>query len=90
MNELKIYWLDGADVMSRVYKMEHFPSYADMFLICKANDIRADDFMHTYIRKDRLFYVGKFFAGSLTKGHKRGVRFIIRCDKAPTYEELAR
>lgn len=90
MNALKIYWLDGEDIVSREYQLEHFPSYADMFIICKENDIRADDYSHSYIRKDRLFYLGKFYAGSLTKGHKKGVRFTIRCDTAPSLEEMAR
>ena len=84
------YSLDSRNRMrKRKFKLKRFPNYVEMLRICKRARIKASDFKHTFVSDDRLTYIGTFLvSGSPEK--RKGIKFIVRCETAPTYEDLAR
>lgn len=89
------YIQDGPNVIKRVHELNHFPSFDDMAVFCKRDAIFATDFEHISRSADGTFYVGRFLVPGGTSGSgshqkRRGLRFLVRCDEKPTYEELVR
>ena len=85
-------FIEDNGVERHVHKLEEFPSYGDMVLICMEDNIRADDFRH--YRVHDTFFVGDFIraggkSGKIKSG-RRGLKFLVRTDKPVTYGDLVR
>ena len=85
-------FIEDHGVEKHVHKLQEFPSYGDMVLICMEDNIRAEDFVHN--RVSDTFFTGDFIrAGGISgsvKNGRRGLKFFVRADKPVRYEDLVR
>lgn len=85
---------DGKRFETHKHTLPHFPNYKDMMVFCKRDRIKATDFEHQYKNKQGTFYVGKYVvsggkSGQVSTG-RRGVKFFVRCENKPQYEDWVR